>query len=184
LHALLAKRMFEGTSESFMVWMNRSQNPPFGSYQDLLANEEHQKIMWRRSGGRPSPFSGTHYEYLVAREELKGKVLTLMADYGLDVLVHKTTEHTPTLIRDGVNPPYVNQKGAPHVNTYLFEVPSISVPAGFTSDDLPVGITFLGRPFSDASMIQYAYAFEQATRLRKVPASTPPLSGEPGVGPY
>jgi amidase len=184
LDALLAKRMFEGTSESFMVWMNRSQNPPFGSYQDLLANEEHQKIMWRRSGGRPSPFSGTHYEYLVAREELKGKVLTLMADYGLDVLVHKTTEHTPTLIRDGVNPPYVNQKGAPHVNTYLFEVPSISVPAGFTSDDLPVGITFLGRPFSDASMIQYAYAFEQATRLRKVPASTPPLSGEPGVGLY
>jgi amidase len=48
-----------------------------------------------------------------------------------------------------------------------------------------VGITFLGRPFSDASMIQYAYAFEQATLFREVPASTPPLSGEPGgVGSY
>lgn len=181
LNALLAKRMFEGTGESFMAWMNRSLNPPFGSYEELLADDEHQKIMWRRSGGRRAPFSGTHYEYLVAREELKGKLLTLMADHELDVLVHKTVEHTPTLIRDGVNPPYVNQKGAPHLNTYLFEVPSITVPAGFTSDDLPVGMTFLGRPFSDASMIQYAYAFEQATLLRQVPSSTPPMPGEPGA---
>jgi Asp-tRNA(Asn)/Glu-tRNA(Gln) amidotransferase A subunit family amidase len=182
LDVLLAKRLFEGTAESFMEWMNRSANPPFGSYDELLANEQHQQIMWRRSGGRPAPFSGTHYDYLVAREELKGRLLKLMADNGLDALVHKTVEHSPTLISDGVNPPYVNQKGAPHLNTYLFEVPSITVPAGFTTDALPTGITFLGRPFSDASMIQYAYAFEQATLLRESPASTPPLSGEPGVG--
>jgi amidase len=182
LDALLAKRVFEAGAQSFAVWMSRSRNPPFGSLEELAADETYQQVMWRRSGGRPSPFAGaTHHEYLVAREQLKGRLLTVMADHGLDAIVHRTVEHTPTLIRDGVNPPYVNQKGAPHLNTYLFEVPSITVPAGFTADALPVGITFLGRPFSDVQMIRYAYAFEQATLFRQAPRSAPPLPGEPGA---
>jgi Asp-tRNA(Asn)/Glu-tRNA(Gln) amidotransferase A subunit family amidase len=85
-------------------------------------------------------------------------------------------EHTPTLIRDGLNPPYVNQKGAPHLNTFLIYVASIVVPAGFTSDGLPVGITFFGRPYSEPMMIKFAYAYEQATHHRIPPKTTPPLS--------
>jgi Asp-tRNA(Asn)/Glu-tRNA(Gln) amidotransferase A subunit family amidase len=52
-------------------------------------------------------------------------------------------------------------------------VPSVVVPAGFTRDNLPAGITFLGRPYSDAKMVQLAYAYEQASRHRRAPASTP-----------
>jgi amidase len=51
-------------------------------------------------------------------------------------------------------------------------VPSIVVPAGFTQDNLPVGITFLGRPFDDARMIQLAYSYEQLTGHRRPPAMT------------
>jgi Asp-tRNA(Asn)/Glu-tRNA(Gln) amidotransferase A subunit family amidase len=51
------------------------------------------------------------------------------------------------------------------------------VPAGFTRSDRPAGITFLGRPYDDARMIQLAYAYEQATKHRKPPASVPPLEG-------
>jgi Asp-tRNA(Asn)/Glu-tRNA(Gln) amidotransferase A subunit family amidase len=72
-----------------------------------------------------------------------------------------------------VNPPFVDQKGAPHINTFLMFVPSIVVPAGFTGDNLPAGITFLGRPYDDARMIQLAYAYEQASRHRRPPASVP-----------
>ncbi|HXV94652.1 MAG TPA: hypothetical protein VD813_15215, partial [Pseudonocardia sp.] len=138
------------------------------------------EIMFRRSGGRPPAWSGTHHEYLVARDRLLTNMLAVMADHGLDVLVHRTNEHSPTLIRDGVAPPYVNQKGAPHLNTFLFEVPTVSVPAGFTSEDLPVGLAFLGRPFEDAAVLRHAYAYEQATRHRRPPASTPALEGRPG----
>ncbi len=91
----------------------------------------------------------------------------------LDAIVHKAVEHQPTLIKDGVNPPYVDQKGAPHINTFLIFVPSIVVPAGFTTDNLPAGITFLGRPYDDARMIRLAYAYEQATKHRRAPAATP-----------
>jgi amidase len=74
-----------------------------------------------------------------------------------------------------VNPPYVDQKGAPHINTFLIFVPSIVVPAGYTRDNLPAGITFLRRPYEDGKMIKLAYAYEQATRHRRPPASTTAL---------
>jgi Asp-tRNA(Asn)/Glu-tRNA(Gln) amidotransferase A subunit family amidase len=98
-----------------------------------------------------------------------------MADHKLDAIVHKSVEHQPTPIRDGVQPPYIDQKGAPHLNTFLVYVPSVVVPAGFTRDGLPAGITFLGRPYDDANMIKLAFAYEQATRHRKPPPSVTPL---------
>jgi amidase len=59
--------------------------------------------------------------------------------------------------------------------------PSIVVPGGFLppSGDVinprPSGITFSGPAFSEARLVALAYAFEQATKLRLPPASTPPL---------
>ena len=55
-----------------------------------------------------------------------------MADNNLDALVHKSVEHTPTLIKDGINPPYNMAKGAPALNTFIGYAASITVPAGFS----------------------------------------------------
>ncbi|HVF40251.1 MAG TPA: amidase [Gemmatimonadaceae bacterium] len=46
--------------------------------------------------------------------------------------------------------------------------PNISVPAGFFHG-LPVGISFMGRAWSEPTLIRIAYAFEQATRHRRPP---------------
>ena len=64
---------------------------------------------------------------------------------------------------------HVEQKGSPHINTYLQSVPSVVVPSTFTRDNLPTGITFLGRPYTDALMLNLAYGYEQATHYRRVP---------------
>ena len=43
--------------------------------------------------------------------------------------------------------------------------PAISVPAGFTTDGLPVGIQIVGRHRADMAVLQMAHAFEQATHV-------------------
>ncbi len=50
--------------------------------------------------------------------------------------------------------------------------PAISVPAGFVFE-LPVGITFMGRAYSEATLIKLAYAFEQGTKARRAPQYLP-----------
>ena len=53
-------------------------------------------------------------------------------------------------------------------STYMITAtfrPSMSVPAGFTSDGLPVGIQIVGRYREDFSLLQFAHAFEQATNI-------------------
>ena len=52
--------------------------------------------------------------------------------------------------------------------------PNINVPAGF-SHHLPIGISFFGRPYSEATLIKIAYAYEQATKHRKPPQFIPTL---------
>ena len=46
--------------------------------------------------------------------------------------------------------------------------PSITVPVGETHG-LPIGVTFMGRAYSESDLLGYAYALEQATRARKAP---------------
>ena len=91
---------------------------------------------------RAAPDPAKHYQYLIAREQLMTHLLKVMADHRLDAIVHKAVEHQPTLITEGLKPPYVNYKGAPHLNTFLVFVPSVVVPAGFSRDDLPAGMRF------------------------------------------
>jgi amidase len=50
--------------------------------------------------------------------------------------------------------------------------PSVTVPAGFIFG-LPVGISFIGRAWSEATLIKLAYSFEQATKVRKPPKYLP-----------
>jgi len=53
--------------------------------------------------------------------------------------------------------------------------PSITIPIGETHG-LPLGLTFMGAPYSEGELISYAYALEQLTMARKAPQYKPTLS--------
>ncbi len=53
--------------------------------------------------------------------------------------------------------------------------PDLIVPAGFSGEGLPVGLSFLGRAFDEPRLLALGYAFEQATGARRLPVHTPPL---------
>ena len=45
----------------------------------------------------------------------------------------------------------------------LANLPAVSVPCGFTSDNLPIGLQIAGRPFEDATVMKVGHAYEQNT---------------------
>ena len=60
--------------------------------------------------------------------------------------------------------------------------PSVQVPAGFRSGvddrktpDFPLGLTFTGRAWSEATLLRLAYAYEQASVMRRPPPGLPAL---------
>ncbi|MFA5910026.1 MAG: amidase [Vicinamibacterales bacterium] len=62
--------------------------------------------------------------------------------------------------------------GGPHSNTSwvnMIGVPAVVVPAGFYASGLPFGLEFSARPWTDGDLLAIAYAWEQATRLRRPP---------------
>jgi aspartyl-tRNA(Asn)/glutamyl-tRNA(Gln) amidotransferase subunit A len=59
------------------------------------------------------------------------------------------------------------------ISANLAGIPGISIPCGFTSDGLPIGLQILGRPFDEETIIRVAYAFEQTKGLKD---ARPPIA--------
>jgi amidase len=181
LKELLAKRADNPaiSAEALKAWLARNPTSPYKTRQDIQNSPDVDKIFPPTKAAQwkvvPEVDLARYGEYLLAREQLLINILKVMADNRLDAIIHKSVEHQPTLIHDGMNPPYPSNKGVPVLNTFLVYVPSITVPSGFTADQLPVGITFLGRPYSEPSILRLAYSYEQATHHRVPPKTTPPL---------
>jgi len=89
-----------------------------------------------------------------------------MDHFDIDAIIYPTWNNKPahiTLFAEeykGDN----NQIIAPHTGQ-----PAFTVPMGFTSENLPAGIQFLGRMYDEPILIKLSYAYEQATKHRKRP---------------
>jgi Asp-tRNA(Asn)/Glu-tRNA(Gln) amidotransferase A subunit family amidase len=55
------------------------------------------------------------------------------------------------------------------------DVSSDFVPMAYTYEDPPSGLQIIGRPSTESVLLEIAYGYEQATRHRKPPVTTPRL---------
>lgn len=63
--------------------------------------------------------------------------------------------------------------------TSTLGLPAVVVPGGYTpTQNFPIAIQFFGKPFSDKATLELAMAYEQVSKRRMSPASTPALPGE------
>ena len=103
------------------------------------------------------------------RDRFRAAVLKTMEANDLQAFVYPTWSNPPRLIGD-LNTPHGD-------NSQVFSPttgwPAITVPMGYTREGrLPAGITFFGKAWDEATLIQYGYAYEQATKHRRVPSAT------------
>ena len=114
-------------------------------------------------------------EALGRRETIRRRVVEELEALALDALIYPTMRRQAAVIgeRQGGD----NCRLSAHSG-----LPAITVPAGFTDDDMPVGLEMLGRAFAEPRLIGLAYAFEQSTGHRRPPASTPALRPAEPVG--
>ena len=92
-------------------------------------------------------------------------VLNAMNAQKIDAIVYPTWSNPPRKIGDMESPAGDNSQYLSPQTGF----PAITVPTGFTSQNLPAGMTFVGRLFSEPDLIKFVYAFEQATKRRRPP---------------
>ncbi|MEY2853756.1 MAG: hypothetical protein RL030_888 [Pseudomonadota bacterium] len=107
--------------------------------------------------------------YLKARDDAR----RLAGKEGL--LAALDRDHLDALIAPSTGPAWMTDHvlgdhfvGAGYGAAAVAGTPSLSVPMG-ESHGLPLGLTFMGRAWSEGELIGYGYAFEQVTKARKAP---------------
>ena len=111
-------------------------------------------------------------ERLARRAEVQAAVVALLDEHDLTALLYPT-------IRQTARPIGQAQPGSNCALSATSGLPAITVPAGYAADGMPVGLEMIGREFAEADLLRLAYAYEQATRHRLPPDSTPSLLTPP-----
>lgn len=159
-----------------MEYFAKSDNPPVRSLSDILSRGLYHAALEATFRARNAP--ETRETEATRRARIKQQALrqvtsALLDGQRLDALVYPTLRRRPARIGDvqgGTNCSLSAHSG----------LPALSVPAGFTSDDVPIGLELLGAAFSEADLLSLGYSIEQTLPSRRPPFSTPALvAGKP-----
>ena len=111
---------------------------------------------------------------IAVRSELRAAIEAVMREHDLDALAYPTIKRLQVFTGE-------SQPGSNCSLSANSGLPALSMPVGFTSNDLPVGLELLGGFLQDAELLAIAQAYEAAMGSRRAPSTTPVL--ESGLAP-
>ena len=154
-----------------MAYLARQPNAPVKSLGEIIDRGLHHAELDAtfRLRNQPEKRETEHYrQAMVKRRALRAAVMATLEEQRIDALAYPTLRRKPALIGEA-------QGGTNCQLSATTGLPAITVPAGFSTDGLPIGLELLGGAWEEARLLKYAYAWEQASKLRRAPFSTPPL---------
>lgn len=173
----LARASTEEFLEAFRVYaQRRGDTLPYQTLEalvesgELLENLARNYRRYLEEGN--TEFDPLYLAKLQNRLNIRALLVELMDRYELDALVHPFKSLPAPPLGTGDRGIRDNPISA------ITGLPALVVPAGVTSEGLPISIEMMGRPFSEHVLFRLGYAYEQATHHRIIPELTPPLPGE------
>jgi len=127
--------------------------------------------------------SSAEYKEKLTKEipSVRKEIEKMMAENKLDAIVFPTMSCPASPRFDQEDETYVCNAYDTYAAGYVASAtgfPEVTVPAGTTAAQVPVGISFFGLAYSEQKLLNLAYAFEQATHARVAPQTTPELKRE------
>lgn len=179
LAANVATDRFEARAALERYFAGLGAHQPVTSFRQLVdsrtASPDIQRTMEAEIAIEDGLNDPAYLRRMLNRDRLRVMVAAAMADRQLDAILYP-------LQRVLVVP--TGQAEQPERNGVLSHgtgFPAVCFPGGFSTPTdtaplgVPVGAELLAPDFSEAKLLAYAHAFEQAARVRRPPASTPPL---------
>lgn len=161
------------------LWLARQgDRVPMKTLGDIVRSRRfHPSIQVRLQSAEDATPQGPESESCQAeaagREAFGAAVTSTMDGLRLDAFVYPTWSNPPRLIGDLMTPHGDNSQ----VYSPRSGFPAINVPMGYTrGGTLPAGLTFFGRAWDEARLIGLAYDYEQATKHRRAPDTTPVIA--------
>ena len=140
-----------------------------GLYLPYIAEEIRGAVDKPKADDRRTPCPDVYHD--APKIAFRNALSAAMEQQHLDAIVYPTWSNAPRKVGDMESPAGDNSQ----VLSPQTGFPAITVPMGFTHGTLPAGLTFVGPAFSEATLIGYAYDFEQSVKQRKDPPLFPPL---------
>lgn len=152
-------------------YLARVPNAPVKSLGEIIDRGlQHEALdQTFRLRNAPEKRETEHYrQAMVKRRALREAVLATLEEQRIEVLAYPTLRRKPALIGEA-------QLGSSCQLSAATGLPAISMPAGLSTDGVPIGVELLGSDFAESALLRLAYGWEQTTHPRVAPFSAPAL---------
>jgi amidase len=176
------------TKDDLNTWIAKHPGVPFPSVtaiaESKLAHPLHQAALDAAAAARPVDEDPETIEGLNNEQRYRDGFTAAMDAGRIDAVILPTFAQLPVINGDrntqitAEPKPGASPTAPGGVLTFFassLQWPAISVPRGYLGEGLPQGLQIIGRPWEEAKIIGYAFAYEQATHHRRPPTSTPAL---------